>query len=110
MPIIVGADNRQHQLLVLALDELLAGKTRQSREIERHQRAVGIHIIDTAIDVPSALADIAIAGRLVAELLALSSGARGRPDTAPGLAFDDPTLIAIGILCDARRLVLVLGG
>ena len=37
-------DDRQHQLLVLALDELLAGKARQAGEIERHQRAVGIHI------------------------------------------------------------------
>src|SRR5271154_6970417 len=105
MPIVVGAGDREHQLLVLALDQLLTGKAQEAREIERHQRAVGIHVVDAGVDVPSALADIAVASRLVAELFALTSGDRRRPDSAPGFAFDDPALIAIGILCDARRLV-----
>ncbi len=43
-PVVEGADTRQRQVLVLGLEEHLAGKTREGREAHGALRAVDVHV------------------------------------------------------------------
>ena len=69
VPVVVGPDHRQRDVLVLGAGEQLAAELRERREAQRAEHAVGVHVLDPLVDVVAARAQLGERGRLDAVLL-----------------------------------------
>ena len=108
VPVVVGLQGDQRQVLVLGVGEDLTAELRERREAQRRQDAAGVHVVDAGVDVEAAVTDLAEAGRLDAVLL-LGATRHGVEAEVRDLgALEEPHLVAGVVLDHPRRAVGVL--
>ncbi len=97
------------RVLVLRGEELGAGELREGREADRAEHAVGVHVLDARLDVPGALADMAVGRRLDAVFVRWPADDRVQAEIRDDAAFVDPGIVAVLHRVHPGGHVLVLG-
>src|SRR5581483_6610165 len=110
VPVVVGAQHRQTEVLVLSAGEVLTAELRVGREVHRGDDAVGVHVADPFVDVVAALADFAEFGWLGAVLVRWAARDGVEPDVGGFLTLEYPGVGPVGPLDQLRYVVFVLVG
>ncbi len=90
VPVVVGLDGGQRHAAVGVALEALPGETRERREAQGAQHAVGIHVIHARLDIPGAAAHVLVAERLHAVFLFRAAYDRIQAHVAGGLFLEHP--------------------
>jgi hypothetical protein len=109
MPVVVGLDGCERDTAVFVALKPLSRKTREGREADRTQNAIGIHVIDTGLDVPGAAAHLFVAQRLHAVFLFGAADHRVQAHVTRGFFLEHPD-VATFVVLDAGLAPLVLRG
>jgi hypothetical protein len=110
VPVVVGAQDGEGEVLVLGAGEVLAAELRVRREVHRGEDAVGVHVPDALVDVEAARAHLAEAGGLDAVLVRRATGDGVEADVGRLLALEHPGVGAVVLGDDLGGLVLPAGG
>ena len=108
VPVVVGPEHREGEVLVGGVGEEPAGERGEAREVHRAEHAGGAHVLDPLVEVPGADPDLLEGGGLDAELAAGLAGDGVEPDVGDDGVVVDPHVVAVGGAHDLRRLVPVL--
>ena len=106
VPVVVGPQHRERQILVIGAGEVLTAELRVRREVHRGQHAVGVHVPDALVDVEAPGTHLAEPGRLDAVLVRGAPGHRVQADVGRLPALEDPGVGAVVPRHDLRCPVL----
>ena len=95
VPVVVGLEDGQPDVLVLGAGKELAAQLGERREAHRPQHAVGVHVADALVDVPAALPHLVEGRGLEAVLLGRAADDGVEPDVGELLALEEPGVAAV---------------
>ncbi len=103
MPVVIRLHQGQRILAVLEAVEQAAVEGDDAGKVQPCQHAVGVHVLDAGMDVPSTLAHLLERHRLAAIFLAHPADHRIQADIAHTPAFEQPEFLAVLVAPDFRR-------
>ena len=109
VPVVVGPQHVDGELLVLGAGEELAAELDEGGEAHRPEHAVGVHVPDPLVDVVATLAHLLERGRLDAVLLGGTAHHGVEAHVGDEVALEGPHVGAVVVVDDARGAVLPLG-
>src|SRR6202012_3282447 len=98
----------RHAAIRIAL-KALTGKARESREAQRTEDAVGVHVVDAGLDVPGTATHMFVAERFHSVLFLRPADHGIEAHVAGGFFFEFPNIAATA-LHDFRLAALIFGG
>ncbi len=108
VPVVVGLQHRERQILVGRRREQPAGEPRERREAHRPEHAARVHVLHPLVDVVTTGSHLVERGRLDAVLLLRPPRDRVQPDVRDDGALEGPDIRAVGLTDDARRAITPL--
>jgi hypothetical protein len=105
VPVVVGLEHGEGEVLVLGRREQPAREPGERREAHRPEDPAGVHVLDPLVDVPAARAHLLEGGRLDAVLLLGPAGHGVEPDVGDHGPVEGPHVGPVGLLDDLRGQV-----
>jgi hypothetical protein len=103
VPVVVGPEELDGHVEVVAGGEQLPGEARQAREVERAEHAVDVHVPDALVDVVATGPHLGEGQRVDAVLLGHPAGYGVEADVGQRRALEHPHLAPVVHRLDARR-------
>ena len=110
VPVVVGLQHDEREVLVVGLLEPAAAEAGQAREAHRREHAVAVHVLDPLVDQVRRRPHLRERARVQAPLLLGPRHGRVEPEDPELLALELPVLLAVRLAYEPRRAVLVLRG
>ena len=108
VPVVVGLDGRQREILVRTSSEQPAGEGRERREAHAREHATRAHVLHALVDVVAAGPHLLEGGGVDAVLLGGPAGDGVQPDVRDRLTVEGPYVVTVFGAFDPRRPVGVL--
>src|SRR5580658_8108370 len=106
MPVVVGLNGRERELLVLHFLEARAREAGKRAEADGAEHAVGVHILDARVGIEAAFANLLVRHRLEPVFLLGPAGHGVEAESGCPLALDLPVMGAAGAALHGRRTIL----